>query len=129
MGAGAHGTFGIFSPAAVAPDHLHSHTYYGVVVSGMLKNPFGVGAGSAGLAEAKPLPAGSFWSVPAESIHTTACDANRECLFYFHSRSYFDFDVDVSAGLPLSGQELSVEEILAGLETVSRVRPYEYRVG
>jgi hypothetical protein len=36
----AHGTFGDFTAASAAPDHVHSGTYYGVVIGGLLKNPF-----------------------------------------------------------------------------------------
>lgn len=115
----AHGTFGDFAPQSTAPDHTHSGNYYGIVIKGILKNPFGATPG-ADLASAKPLPAGSFWQVPANAIHTTACDGadDESCLFYFHSRSAFNFDTDTSSGDPSgdSAQEISVEEINAALD-------------
>lgn len=114
----AHGTFGDFLPDSTAPDHIHSSTYYGVVISGIIKNPFGASPGVT-VPDAKPLPAGSFWSVPANAIHTTACAAGptTHCLFYFHSRSAFDFDVDISGGDPDAdaAREISAAEITTAL--------------
>ncbi len=120
MGFGAHGTFADFAEGSAAPDHIHSNTYYGVVISGTVKNPFGNEPNNA-VTSAKALPAGSFWSVPANAVHTTACADGSNCLFYFHSRKHFDFDVDISDG-DTSGensQQISVDEIRANLEPVS----------
>ncbi len=119
---GAHGSFGDFSAASAAPDHIHSETYYGVVINGVLKNPFGVMPND-DIAIAKMLPAGSFWSVPANAIHTTACEGSANCLFYFHSRAAFDFDTDVSGGetMDADAQEISVSEIAAELDKDSAV--------
>ena len=113
----AHGTFGDFAPESAAPDHVHSGTYYGVVIKGVVKNPFGISPG-ADVPNAKPLAAGSFWSVPANAIHTTACDAGPDsnCVFYFHSRKAFDFDTDITDGeISDDAQEISVDEIAAEL--------------
>lgn len=114
MSFGAHGSFGDFAAQSAAPDHIHSETYYGVVITGVLKNPFGE-MPNGDVASAKPLPAGSFWSVPANAIHTTACDGGPDdnCLFYFHSRAAFDFDTDVSEGDAMddAAQEISASEI------------------
>lgn len=119
---GAHGSFGDFSAASVAPDHIHGDTYYGVVISGMLKNPFGA-MPSDDVGTAKELPAGSFWSVPANATHTTACEGVANCVFYFHSRAAFDFDTDVSAGesMDADAQEISTSEIAAELNKDSAV--------
>ena len=86
MTQGAHGTFGRFTAGAVAPVHVHSGDYHAVVVEGMMTNPFGE--------DVSPpmLPPGSFWSVPARSVHTTTCSEAGECLFYFHADDAFDFD-------------------------------------
>ena len=115
---GAHGTLGDFAPRSAAPDHVHSETYYGVVVSGVVKNPFGEQPGG-DVATAKPLPAGSFWAVPANAVHTTACDGDPDsnCIFYFHSVGAFDFDTDISAGDTQAGGtlEMSATEISAEL--------------
>ncbi|MFT4560306.1 MAG: quercetin dioxygenase-like cupin family protein [Gammaproteobacteria bacterium] len=114
----AHGTFGDFKPESAAPDHVHSGTYYGIVISGIVKNPFGESPNS-DVVGAKPLAAGSFWSVPANAIHTTACDAGPDtnCVFYFHSRSAFDFNTDLTHGEAndASAQEISADEIAAEL--------------
>ncbi|MEZ4363742.1 MAG: DUF4437 domain-containing protein [Kofleriaceae bacterium] len=85
MQQGAHGTFGLFNAGASSPVHIHGEDYYGVVVSGTVSNPFDQ--------QANPpaLTTGGTWSVPAESVHVTACAAGAPCLFYFHSRGAFDF--------------------------------------
>lgn len=86
FGSGAHGTFGIFGEGATSPPHTHTETYYGVVLSGQMNNPFGT-------EDAPPtLTPGSFWSVPADEQHVTAClSPDQECRFFFHSGSAFDF--------------------------------------
>jgi quercetin dioxygenase-like cupin family protein len=85
MQRGAHGTFGLFPGMASSPAHVHSDEYYGVVISGIVENPFD------GEANPPMLPAGSAWHVPADSNHITACVSSEDCLFYFHARSAFDF--------------------------------------
>jgi quercetin dioxygenase-like cupin family protein len=119
---GAHGSFGDFSAASAAPDHIHSETYYGVVISGLLKNPFGEMPNN-DIGNAKELPAGSFWSVPANATHTTACEGVANCVFYFHSRGAFDFDTDVNGGetMDADSQEISVDEIATELGKESAV--------
>ncbi len=85
--AGEHGTFGIFGAGEASPPHTHSGAYYAVVIEGgEMSNPFGT--------EESPvtLAAGSFWSVPADAEHVTAClDADKECRFFFHAAAGFDF--------------------------------------
>ncbi len=82
----AHGTYGLFNKGATSPVHIHDATYYGVVVSGTITNPFN-------LEQSSPeLKTGGYWSVPADSVHVTACSDDTECLFYFHSRSGFNFE-------------------------------------
>jgi len=85
MAASAHGTFGLFNAGAASPVHVHGADYYGVVLEGEITNPFNLAADPPALAR------GGFWSVPADSVHVTACAAGQDCLFYFHSRSGFDF--------------------------------------
>jgi quercetin dioxygenase-like cupin family protein len=83
---GAHGTFGIFGASAASPPHTHSGTYYGVVLDGDMNNPFGTEA------EPPTLGPGSFWAVPADEQHVTAClSPDEECRFFFHSNGAFDF--------------------------------------
>ena len=129
MGFGPHGSFGDFAAQSAAPDHIHSETYYGVVIQGDLKNPFGEMPNDE-IATAKTLPAGSFWKVPANAIHTTACDGGigDNCLFYFHSRAAFDFDTDVSSGeVPDDddAMEISVSEIAVELnKDIAVISPF-----
>ena len=82
---GAHGTFGEFPGGAQSPPHTHGHDYHGVVISGVMTNPFG------GEKDPKKLPAGSYWYVPANEEHVTACVSKEPCRFYFHSDRGFDF--------------------------------------
>jgi quercetin dioxygenase-like cupin family protein len=83
---GPHGTFGIFGAGASSPPHTHSSSYYAVVLSGDMTNPFGT--------EADPptLTPGSFWAVPADDEHVTRCvTTQNECRFFFHAAAAFDF--------------------------------------
>lgn len=59
MGTGAHGTIGKFTPNSDSPPHTHTGAYHGVVISGVMTNPFGD--------EKNPpkLTPGSYWYVPA----------------------------------------------------------------
>lgn len=82
---GAHGTFGAFPPNFSTPFHTHSGAYHGVVVKGVMTNPF------AGEENPPTMEPGSYWYVPAESVHATACVSNVPCAFYFHADQAFDF--------------------------------------
>jgi len=117
---GSHGTFADFVSGAAAPDHIHSNTYYGVVIKGTIKNPFGQQPNDQ-VSSAVALTSGSFWHVPANVIHTTACVEGENCLFYFHSRDNFDFDTDVTDGEPTpeTSQEITLEEVRANLVPIS----------
>ncbi len=84
---GAHGTFGKFPANFEAPLHTHTFAYHGVVVSGVMTNPFG----KAGEKNPPQMPAGSYWYVPAGVPHTTACVSNTPCQFFFDSEGAFDF--------------------------------------
>ncbi len=84
-GKGAHGTFGKFPPNFITPFHTHSGAYHGVVLSGSMTNPF------KGEANPPDLGPGSYWYVPAESVHATACVSDTPCQFYFHADSGFNF--------------------------------------
>lgn len=81
----AHGTFGKFPPSFATPLHSHSGAYHGVVLSGVMTNPF------EGEEKAPTLEPGSYWYVPAGAAHTTACVSKTPCSFYFHADSAFDF--------------------------------------
>lgn len=83
---GSHGTFGTFPPKFITPFHTHTGAYHGVVVSGVMTNPF--------KDEKNPpqLSAGSYWYVPAGAEHATACVSAQGCKFYFHAAKPFDFN-------------------------------------
>ncbi len=81
----AHGEFVRFPAGFVSPVHHHSHAYHGVIIEGVLSNPMGRDE------TAKPLPAGSYYYVPAGAIHTTRCVSDQDCLIYLHQDGPFDF--------------------------------------
>ena len=84
---GAHGTFGAFIADFVTPFHTHSAAYHGVVLEGTMTNPF----------ESEDSPPemgpGSYWYVPAGSVHATACISETPCRFFFTAEGPFDFDL------------------------------------
>jgi len=84
-GAGAHGTFGRFPANFETPNHTHSGAYHGVVIKGVMTNPF------EGETKAPKMAAGSYWYVPAGMEHTTACVSDVPCEFYFYADDPFDF--------------------------------------
>ena len=81
----AHGTFGRFPAQFITPFHTHSGAYHGVVIKGVMTNPF------EGQKNPPKMAAGSYWQVPANSVHATACVSDEPCEFYFHAESGFDF--------------------------------------
>ncbi len=86
---GQHGTFGTFPPKFITPVHKHTNGYHAVVLIGTMTNPMGVGG------EANPVQMGpgSYWYVPAEAAHATACVSDGPCKFYMHGADLFDFHV------------------------------------
>jgi len=84
-GAGAHGTFGQFPADFITPFHTHSGAYHGIVLQGVMTNPF------EGEKSPPRMAAGSYWYVPANAIHATACVSATPCAFYFHAGQAFDF--------------------------------------
>ncbi len=85
MGTGGHGTIGKFTPNSASPLHTHTGAYHGVVISGVMTNPFGD--------EKDPpkLTPGSYWYVPGGAEHVTACVSDEPCVFYFYADDKFDF--------------------------------------
>ena len=81
----AHGTFAKFSGKFQTPFHTHSGSYHGVVIKGEMTNPF------QGEVNPPVMGSGSYWFVPANSVHATACVSAEPCEFYFHADSHFDF--------------------------------------
>jgi mannose-6-phosphate isomerase-like protein (cupin superfamily) len=84
---GAHGTFGQFPANFETPEHTHSGAYHGVVIKGTMTNPFD------GDKNPPKMEPGSYWYVPANARHSTACISDTPCEFYFHADSSFDFHV------------------------------------
>ena len=82
---GAHGSFGAFPPNFTTPVHTHTGAYHGVVIKGVMTNPFD------GEESPPTLEPGSYWYVPAGSDHATACVSNFPCEFYFYADAAFDF--------------------------------------
>jgi quercetin dioxygenase-like cupin family protein len=82
---GSHATLGVFKAGAASPLHVHSKAYQAVVISGTMTNPF------AGEVNPTQLEAGSYWQVPANIEHVTACVSADPGMFYFYSDGAFDF--------------------------------------
>ena len=101
-GKGEHGTFGIFPGGAKSPLHTHSRAYHGIVISGVMTNPFGTEKNSTQMGK------GSHWYVPAGEEHVTACVSAEPCRFYFHSEGGFDFAPVKQATHPRSRQAVSL---------------------
>jgi len=55
------------------------------VISGTMTNPFD------GEISPPEMGPGSYWYVPAKSVHATACVSATPCQFYFHADEAFDF--------------------------------------
>ena len=85
-GATAHGTFGTFPASFITPHHTHSTAYHGVVIEGVMTNPFNEDP-----ADSPRMAAGSYWYVPAGAAQATACVSDVPCKFYFHADGAFDF--------------------------------------
>jgi hypothetical protein len=85
MSKGGHGTFGKFPANFITPFHTHTGAYHGMVISGTMTNPF------KGEKTPPKMESGSYWYVPAGSVHATACISATPCKFYFHADSAFDF--------------------------------------
>lgn len=82
---GMHGTFGKFPAHFDAGLHTHTGAYRGIVLKGVMTNPFG--------SETDPprMEPGSYWYVPAGMVHSTACVSDEPCEFFFYADSGFDF--------------------------------------
>ncbi len=100
-GAGAHGTFGMIPAQTASPAHTHSGAYHGVVIQGEMTDGFN------GEANPPHLGPGSYWYVPGNAVHVTACVSTVPCLFYTHSDAKFDFApaTATATGLPAGAVE------------------------
>ena len=82
---GPQGTFSRFPANFETPNHVHSHAYRAVVISGEMTNPF------KGEKSPPVMKSGSFWSVAAGAEHTTACVSDTPCEFFMFADGGFDF--------------------------------------
>jgi quercetin dioxygenase-like cupin family protein len=80
---GAHGSFAKFAGGTEVPLHTHTASGRSVVISGTLLE---------GLEGQKPkeLGAGSYFSIPGDVKHTTACKAGADCVIYSEWSGAFD---------------------------------------
>lgn len=83
----AHGKMVRLAAGLASPVHRHTGDYHGVVVSGVVTNPY------PGEAEPARMSAGTSWYVPAGAPHVTACVSEEPCLFYTHSDGAWDLEV------------------------------------
>ncbi len=80
---GAHGSFAKFAAGTEIPLHTHTAAGRSVVISGtMLEGLEGQ--------EPKELGPGSYFSIPGDVKHTTACKAGAECIIYTDWQGAFD---------------------------------------
>lgn len=81
----AHGRFAIIQGKKATPSHIHSAAYHGVVIKGLVTNGFD------GDKNPPKMGPGSYWYVPANVVHVTACVSEEPCMTYVHSDDKFDF--------------------------------------
>jgi quercetin dioxygenase-like cupin family protein len=80
---GAHGSFAKFAAGTEVPLHTHTAASRSVVISGtMLEGLEGQ--------EPKELGSGSYFFIPGNVKHTTACKAGAECIIYTDWLGPFD---------------------------------------
>ncbi len=80
-----HGKFVMIKGRQATPSHIHSAAYHGIVVRGVITNGFD---GDKNPPKLKP---GSYWYVPANAVHVTACISKEPCMTYVYSDEKFDF--------------------------------------
>ena len=84
---GAHSNFIRIPGGTTSPLHLHTSSYYGVVITGVVANERGVTDPD------RPLMAGSYWYQKGREGHVTKCISQTECLIFVTSSGPFDFVV------------------------------------
>lgn len=84
---GAHVTFFRFPSGGVLPTHTHDHSYVGVVVTGTMRHYL-----DGREADAKLLPVGSTWSMPASVEHVSECVDGAECIAVMIQDAAFDLE-------------------------------------
>lgn len=83
----AHGKLVRFAPGLESPVHTHTHAYHGVVISGIVTNPY------PGEESPPRMGPGTYFHVPAGAPHTTGCVSEEPCLFYTHGDELWDLQV------------------------------------
>jgi len=87
---GSHGTFVRIPAGQATPPHIHGAAYHAVIIQGELENPItDVEASNV------TLSSGSYYYVPANSVHVTRCaeSSDVDCISYFYQDVPFDFTV------------------------------------
>lgn len=83
---GQHITYIKFNAGMKTPVHTHSHDYVGLVISGTTRHWV------AGKEKTqKLLPAGSYWSIPANVEHVSECLDGNDCVMAIFQSQAFDF--------------------------------------
>jgi hypothetical protein len=83
---GPHSNYIRIPGGSVSPAHTHTASYYGVVIVGTVTNE------RVGAAQARILPAGSYWYQRGGEPHVTSCVSQTECLIFATSKGSFDFN-------------------------------------
>lgn len=93
---GPHSNFIKLPGDTASPLHIHTSSYYGVVISGVVSNE------RRGDPD-RPLAAGSYWFQLGGEPHTTTCLSHVDCLIFVTSQGRFDMRpvvVTAPAGQP-----------------------------
>jgi len=88
---GPHSNFIKLPANTVSPPHVHTASYYGVVIVGIVTNE------RVGALNARNLSAGSYWYQRGGEPHVTSCISPTECVIFVTSHGSFDF-IPVAAG-------------------------------
>jgi quercetin dioxygenase-like cupin family protein/predicted ester cyclase len=108
----AHGKFVRFAGDLVSPMHTHTHPYHGVVVQGLVINPYDDDG------DPEIMGPGTHFYVPGGTPHRTGCVSAEPCLFYTHGDA--GWDLEMTDGYPA---ELPYEvQAEPGAMTVERTR-------
>lgn len=108
----AHAKLIRFAGDLVSPMHTHTHPYHGVVVQGLVINPYDDDG------DPEIMGPGTHFYVPGGVPHRTGCVSAEPCLFYTHADG--GWDIEMTEGYP---PEPPYEvETDSGAMTVARTR-------
>lgn len=82
---GPHSNFIKIPGDTTSPRHIHTQSYYGVVITGVVVNQ------ATTVGPDKPLMPGSYWYQKGGEPHVTKCISPTECLIFVTSPGPFDF--------------------------------------